>query len=161
MRRDPSSKSPIRRGGFNLFELTMVVAIVAVVAAIAAPRYAAASARYRADLAARRIVADLSLARTRAKTLSASQAVVFSPEAAQYQIPSLPGLDDSSAVYTVNLSDPPYNVETLAVMMGGGEPIVVFDGWGMPNAAARFDVSVGNEQRTIMLNPYTGKATIE
>ena len=43
-------------------ELVLVMVIVATLAAIAVPRYAQATSRYRADAAARRIAADLSLA---------------------------------------------------------------------------------------------------
>ena len=58
-------------GGFSLLEVVLVVAIIAVLAAIAAPRYGRAAGRYRADVAARRIVADLEYARLSARTAGA------------------------------------------------------------------------------------------
>jgi prepilin-type N-terminal cleavage/methylation domain-containing protein len=63
--------------GFSLLEVLLVLAIVAIFAAVAASRYGRASGRYRADLAARCITADLNLARSWAKTRSQSRPVVF------------------------------------------------------------------------------------
>src|SRR5204863_23675 len=67
--------TPILRAGpassrraFSLIEITLVLMVMGVLAALAVPRYASALARYRADAAARRIVADLDLARTTARS---------------------------------------------------------------------------------------------
>src|SRR5690606_27031377 len=68
----PQAAQPLRRG-FSLLELVMVLTIIAILAAIATPRYANAMARYRADLAARRIAADLLLAQRLARTESRSR----------------------------------------------------------------------------------------
>ena len=54
-------------GGFSLLELVVVMVIVAILAAIATPRYGKAVARYRTASAARKIAADLTFARKRAR----------------------------------------------------------------------------------------------
>ena len=61
------------RSGFTLIELVMVLAIIGLITAIAAPRYAASLARYRAESAARRVAADLALARREAAASSSSR----------------------------------------------------------------------------------------
>ena len=85
------------RGGFSLLEVLLVLAIVAICAAVAAPRYGRASGRYRADLAARRVLADLRLAQSYAKTASASRTVSFATTTEQYQLLAVPALDGRRA----------------------------------------------------------------
>ena len=81
---------------------------MAVFAAIAAPRYGQASGRYRLDLAARRVAADLRLAQSYAKAASASRTVVFTVETDQYQLSGVPAPDGATGDYTVSLSAEPY-----------------------------------------------------
>ncbi len=59
--------------GFTLVELIVVLGIMAIVSMVALPRYTGAMARYRADAAARRIAADLTLAQAEARQASQSR----------------------------------------------------------------------------------------
>lgn len=148
------------RHAFSLLELVLVLAIIATFAAIAAPRYAASAARYRADLAARRIVADLELCRSSAKAASSSRTVVFTVSTSQYRISDFASLDGKSGSYIVELAERPYEA-TLVSVDFAGDTEVKFDGWGIPNNAGTVIVSVVSEQRTVTVDAETGKATVQ
>jgi prepilin-type N-terminal cleavage/methylation domain-containing protein len=155
------SKSEIAgRGGFSLLEAVIVTAIIAVCAGIAIPRYARAVGRYQADLAARRVAADLRQAQGVARTTSASCTLVFTVATSKYQISGIPSFDGSSSTYTVDLTVPPYKA-TISSANFSGASQVVFSGWGVPNAGGTVVVSVRSEQRTITLNGQTGQVSIQ
>ena len=146
--------------GFSLLELVLVLAIIATMAAIAAPRYAASAARYRADSAARRIVADLALARSAAKANSSSRRVKFFVIGDQYRLFDLQPLDGDSSYYNINLSERPYEADIISVDFGTDDQII-FDGWGLPDSGGTVVLTVGSEQRTVVVDGETGKATIQ
>jgi type II secretory pathway pseudopilin PulG len=147
-------------GGFSLLELVLVLAIVVTLTAIAAPRYQGSVARYRADLAARRIVADLALAQSNAKAVSSSRSVVFSISANNYQMPDLPPLDGTAGSYIVELSEKPYEADITSADFGGNQD-VTFNGWGIPDSDGTVILTVGSEQRTVTLDAETGRAEVQ
>ncbi|MGP1272664.1 MAG: prepilin-type N-terminal cleavage/methylation domain-containing protein [Phycisphaerales bacterium] len=71
-------------GGFTLIELIVTAAIIAVVAAVAVPQFAAASARYRLDLATQRVLSDLSIVAGAASAAGTSRSVVFDAPSDSY-----------------------------------------------------------------------------
>jgi prepilin-type N-terminal cleavage/methylation domain-containing protein len=146
--------------GFSLLEVILVVAIMAVFAAVAAPRYGRASGRYRADLAARRVVADLRLAQSCAKAASSSRTVSFSTGTNQYQLLNVPSPDGVAGDYTVVLSAEPYNADLTGANFNGSSQ-VLFNGWGLPNSGGTVVVSAGSEQRTIVVDGGTGRVSIQ
>jgi len=137
----------------------LVLAIMTVLAALAAPRYGRASGRYRADLAARRVAADLRLVQACAKAASASRTVTFIPETEQYRLWNIPASDGKPGDYTVVLSDEPYRAELTGVNFNGGLQ-VVFNGWGLPDHGGTVVVSAGSEQRTILVDGTSGMVSI-
>jgi len=161
MRRGTATKLEIAAGGgFSLLEVVLVTAIIAVCAAIAIPRYGRAAGRYQADLAARRVAADLRQAQLHAKTTSASSTVAFTVATSTYQLVNAPSLDGKTGTYTVDLRVPPYKATIVSANFGGAGQ-VVFTGWGLPDKAGAVVVSVGSEQRTITLNGQTGQVSIQ
>ncbi len=147
------------KGGFSLLEVVLVLAILAIFTALAAPRYARASGRYRADLAARRVLGDLRLAQWYAKTVSASRTVSFSTTTDQYQLLSIPAPDGVSGDYTVALSAEPYRADLTNVSFSAGK--VTFTGWGLPDQAGTVVLTVGGEQRTVAVDNVTGRICLQ
>ena len=158
--RDSHRAGAILNGGFSLLELLLVLTIMATLTAMAVPRYQNSLARYRADLAAQRIVADLMQARTSAKTASASRTVAFSVAGNSYQIPQLSSLNGSSGGYSVILSERPYQVGLLSANFGGDTEII-YNGWGLPDSGGTVNLAIGTEQRTVTVDSETGRAGVQ
>jgi len=148
------------RRGFSLLEIVFVVAIFAVLAAMAVPRYGRATARYRADVAARRIAADIALTRKSARSAGAKRTLSFSVASGEYSVAGLADLRDSSADYRVDLKARPYEARMLSADFGGDAELV-FDGYGAPDSGGRVRVQVGEAVRTVLFDANTCEATVQ
>ena len=149
-----------RHTGFTLLDLMMAMAVIAIVAAIATPRYANALTRYRAEAAARRVVADLALARQTAKSTSSSRTVEFDAADDSYVIPNVRELDTTGTLYRVQLQDPPYQAQIVSVDLGGDAKLT-FDGFGIPDSGGFVIVQAGDYQYTVVVDPETGAAEVQ
>jgi prepilin-type N-terminal cleavage/methylation domain-containing protein len=149
---------PVR--AFNLTELAVVVVIIGILAGIALPRYADAVATRRLDAAARRLVVDLSLSRSRARTSSTSQTVAFDVNADRYELVGMDHPDRAGEKYSVHLSDEPYQAKIVSVQLGGDAEIV-FDGFGMPDTGGTIVIQVGGYQKTVIVDALTGQASVQ
>lgn len=149
-----------RARGFSIIEIVIVLTIVGLLAAVAIPRYANSVTRYRADAAARRIVADLELARSAASQASASRQVAFNSGNHTYQLQNVKNLNDNAANYDVDLTDPPYDAQIDAVDFGG-DAVLVFDGYGTPDSGGFVQIEVGTEVRRVDVDATSGRATIQ
>jgi Tfp pilus assembly protein FimT len=149
-----------RGGGFTIFELVLVLLIIAVVAGLGVARYGDSLQRYRADAAARRIVADMALARSKARMQSQSQAVVFSVAANRLSLTGVPDIDRPTGTYTTSLAEAPYYTRLVSVNFGGSSQ-VVFNGYGSPAASGTVVVAAGGYTKTVVLSQVTGRATIQ
>lgn len=146
--------------GFSLIELVLVLTIISILAAIAVPRYANSLARYRADAAARRIVADLDYARQFARSSSASVTVQFKTITNRVQLTGVPSLNDPGVDWQVELEHAPYRADLVSADFGG-DAVVVFNGYGDPDSGGTAVVSVGSVVKTVVLDPDTGKAVVQ
>lgn len=146
--------------GFSLLELILVLAIVATLAAIASPRYGYALARYRAEAAARRVAADLELARATAKADSTSVTVMFNLADNRYELIGVTSLDRDFTDAELVLSDEPYRSRLVAAGFNGNQ-VVVFDGYGVPDSGGTVVVSCGSVTRIVELDQHSGKATMQ
>lgn len=136
----------------------MVIFIVAIVASMAIPRFSASISRQRADAAARRVVADLALARRYASQTSTSVTVGFDVAASSYRLSGVPDPDRPGDEYEVRLTDELCHA-TIVSADFGGQPQVAFDGYGNVTGAARSGgkllIRVGSEQRVVTLDGGT------
>lgn len=144
--------------GFTLIELVLVVLITAVFAAIVVPRYTQSLSRYRAESAARRVVADLELARTTARNRSASQAVRFFLTSSEYELKGMADPIDPTATYRVALTDEPYRTVLTTFSLGGSDTIT-FNGFGQPDRGGTLTLRSGDAVRTVTIDAQTGRAT--
>jgi type II secretory pathway pseudopilin PulG len=149
-------------GAFTLFELVVVVLILAIAAAVTVPRYADNLLKVRADAAARRVAADLATAQARAKAKSCGQAVTFTvpPSGNRYQLDGVANPDRKSTTYIVDLAQPPYQV-ALGRVDFGGTTKVTFSGYGLPDRGGTIVVQCGKYTKTVMVDAGTGIATIQ
>ena len=149
-----------RHIGFTLIDLVMTVAVIAIIAAIATPRYANALTRYRAEAAARRVVADIRLTQQTAKTTSSSRTIIFDTTNHAYSIADVRALNGLSMTYVVELREPPYLAKIASVDMGGDAQLT-FDGFGIPDSGGSVVVRTGDYQYTVVVDPETGAAEIQ
>ncbi|UCD48762.1 MAG: GspH/FimT family pseudopilin [Phycisphaerales bacterium] len=154
-----NGKGTPRTTGFSLLELLLVLGILVTFAGLAIPRYGNAVFRHQADVAARRVAADLRQAQSYAKLASTACTVSFSVDTEQYQLANVPSFDGQPGDYIVDLSADPYNAKLISADFGGATQMV-FDGWGLPNSAGTVVIEVGSEQRTIAVDGETGEARI-
>ena len=147
-------------GAFSLLELVLVIAIVAVLATIAAPRYASSASRYRSEAAARRIVADLALARSQAYGTSATKTVKLDTETDLLVIAGVSPFDGAGSYYATDFSEDPYCADITRADFGGDNGLY-FDIYGKPNSGGSVVLQVGDHEQTIYLDANTGKASVQ
>ncbi len=68
--------------------------------------------------------------------------------------------DRPAAEYKVALSEEPYNA-TIVSADFGGDAEIIFDGWGVPDSGGSVLVQVGSHQKTIDVDPDTGRASVQ
>lgn len=147
------------RRGLTLVEVTIVVMALGILAAAAYPRLADNLHRSRVDAAAKRIAADLKLARQQAMTKSTTQQVSFTTLTNRYTLPGIADLSRSATTYTVLLADHPYRV-TLTSASLGGDALVQFNMHGVPDSGGVITVSSGGQQQTVSIHATSGVATV-
>ena len=152
-----NNQAESRRRGFSIVELVLVITILAVVAAIAAPRYAVALDGYRAEHAARRIVADISATQAAARATATTQAVVFNPATNSY---SLPTVVAGNASTRITLGDAPFYA-VLESASFNGNATLTFNGYAMPRSAGTVVVRSGQTRRTISVAIVSGAASVQ
>jgi type II secretory pathway pseudopilin PulG len=153
-------RRPAAAPAFSLVELVLCGVIVALLAAVALPRYASALTRFELDAAARRVAADVDLARSAAAAGSRSVEIQFLTDTDQIHIVNLPGLDGPDTEYRSNLAAEPYRTD-LATADLGGDNTLTFDGYGRPDSGGSVTLVRGAAHRTVTVDPDTGKAVVQ
>jgi hypothetical protein len=142
----------------TLAELLIVMVIIGLMAGIAVPRISDAMANRQASMAAKRVVADLELARHRAVQTSSSQTVKFGVN--RYVLVDMEDPDRAISSYTVDLAEEPYNAQIVSVDFGGDD-VLVFDVYGAADSGGTMVVRVGDWERIVTLDAVSGRATVE
>ena len=148
---------------FSLVELVLMLVIIGITAAIGAPRYANSLALYRSQMAAQRIAGDLNLARSRARSSSLGQTIIFNVATNVYNLPGVAGLSGqapSASSYTVNLTSDPY-AATLLTADFSGTATASFDRYGQAVAGGTVTVKSGSFTQTVTLDGVTGLAAVQ
>lgn len=147
-----------KRPGFSFIEMILVLVIAGIMASMALPRFSSFLANQHVEAAARRVVVDLALARRQAKITSSNQTVAFTLATNSYLIAGIGDRDRGTVDYEVVLSQSPYRA-TLVSADFGGDADIVFDGFGVPDSGGTIVVEVGRFQKTIVVDPQTGRAS--
>jgi len=150
---------------FSLAEALVILVVLALLGGIAVPRYSGAIARQSVNGAARRVVADLGVARRRAMLTDTIQSVTFDVSADRYVLNGMKHLTTSAAEYSVDLSGEAYGVNiALAEFVNdtdpAGDPTVVFDIYGHPDSEGWVIIRKGAHVAWISLDGETGRATM-
>jgi type II secretory pathway pseudopilin PulG len=139
------------RSGYSFVEIVVMVLVLGILAAVAAPKYSRALAIQRADAAARRMAADLRMARQYARTASQPQTVAFDATADSYAASSMPDPDRPGQTYAVSLSASQYFGDILSPDFGGAATIQ-FDVFGRPNSSGSVKVRSGGRECTVTVD---------
>lgn len=142
--------------GFSLIEVTIVITIIATLAAIAAPRYQDAVTRYRVELAATRVAADLDLARRHAVVSGTTVRVQFNGTTGTYTLVSVPDPRTGKSDTLVELGLAPYRAETPSVTFT--DERIEFDALGQPLGTGHVVIRVGTTDRTVQITATARKA---
>jgi type II secretory pathway pseudopilin PulG len=145
------------RCAFSIFELVIVFLIMGILTAVAAPKFFDSLLFHRVETAARRVKADLELARTQARLTSASQSITFVNSV--YTLSNAKGLDKLSAVYSVDLKKQPYSLDSATANFSN-LATVSFDGYGTPSSGGTVVLTAKSHSCTVILNGTTGDVTI-
>lgn len=156
-----------RRAGFTLIDITITILILGIVACVAVPRFSQSLNMVRADTAARHIAADLNYARHRAQVSSRPNEVNFTTSPAGYTMPTTPHLNRSGAAYAVNFSNLGLPVQLTANIQGANS--VTYNAFGLPTAGSPLTiitsgsiiVTSGTASKTVIINPQTGRASVQ
>ena len=154
------------RSGFSVVELLIVVLMMGIFAAVAAPTYLDSLVFHRVELAARRLKADLELARQTARLKSTAQTVAFTNSGYTLD-PVVKALDNPNESYSVDLSTPPFELTAVTANFNSTTSLT-FDGFGRPSSDGAPLSSDGtivlaakNHQCTVTVHAASGQVSIE
>ncbi len=154
---------PTHGGAFALTELVAVMVIIGILAALAIPRFASAAARQQVEAAARRVTADLRLARRLAKASSVPHRLNFDTQRNRYRIEQresdktwtpIAAADKSADSHAVDLEAAPYETELDSVTSNG---LLEFDAFGVPQKGIRLVLHAGSRWVTLTFDAETGE----
>jgi prepilin-type N-terminal cleavage/methylation domain-containing protein len=146
-----------RRCAFTIIELVIVLLVMSILTAVAAPTFFDSLLFHRVESAARRVKADLQLARTQARLTSATQSVTFVNSV--YTLSNTKSLDKPSAIYSVDLTKQPYSLNSATANFSN-LATVSFDGYGTPTSGGTVVLVAKSHSCTVTLNGTTGDVTI-
>jgi Tfp pilus assembly protein FimT len=147
-----------RRSAFALIDLVVSVLLMGVLAAVAIPRFSGAVQHHRATASARRICADIRLARNSAIASSASKRIDFDIAQSRYTLVGVNSLDKPGADYSLQLSGGTFESTIVSANLGG-DASLTFDIHGQPDSGGTIVVKAGSTQATVTVSSATGEAT--
>ena len=136
--------------GVTLFELLVVLTIIAIMAAVATQVFNNSNQQAKLQQAADRLTADLRLVANQARQDQQAYELVVDTASCSYQaagVKSLTGKDDIK----VDLGAPPYEISAIT-MNFGGETKVSFDPKGYVTNSGNIVLTMRNKQMVIDVN---------
>ncbi len=162
-----SSSRRIKKSGVTLAEITIAVMIIGILAASAAPIYANSLLQYRVDVAAQRIVQDVTQAQRVARQNNSSRTITFTTSDHSYAISGVSSLDRVSAPYKVSVNQAPYRVG-ITSLVTAAQPssqltsvAILFDRFGMPDQGISVTISAGAFQKRVDVAPTSGRVSVQ
>lgn len=147
------------RRGLTLIEVTVTVLIIGFLAAVATPAFSGFLNQARVDSAAKRIKADLALARQTAVAESTTTSITFTLMSGNYSVTGVDHPDHPGQAYNVDLSLYPYN-STIVMGLFGIDLTAQFDRFGQPQDGGSLQLQSGSAIQTVTLNADTGEASV-
>jgi type II secretion system protein H len=153
----PSRGYGTLRRAFTIFELVVVLMVMGIFTAVTAPTFFDSLLFHRVETAARRVKADLELARTQARLTSASQTITFTNST--YTISNTQNLDKPGSLYYVDLTKQPYSLDSATANFSNLSK-VSFDGYGTPLSGGTVVLKAKSHTCTVTVDATTGNVTI-
>ncbi|TWT88908.1 Type II transport protein GspH [Pseudobythopirellula maris] len=148
--RDQRTARPPRCAAYTLLELIAVMLIVSILTAVVAPRYYEAIDHRDADTAARRMAADMRLARSEAIRKSQPVVVRFADDSASYELEGVSHLDRAGQSNITTLGSNAERARIGSADFGGGR-VVTFDPFGRPSVTGTVTINSGDTTRSVQL----------
>lgn len=153
-----SGDRPSNRRGFTLVEVVIVIAIIGTVGTMGVLMYVRANTRYRVDAACGKLIADLRMAQTDARTTSTSRTVRFTAASAGYAILTDDEIGAGAAGIRVSLADAPYKASMTVLGVPGN--LLVFDGRGEALSGGIVILKCGAVEKAVRIEPGLGRAYV-
>jgi type II secretory pathway pseudopilin PulG len=138
-----------------------VLAIVVITSGVGIVRYSSSLRRYRVEIAAQRLAADIALVQTRARTSGQARSIRINETSNEYILVNEPSPDGNAKHTTVQLNVEPYLVAIAHVRMDIRGDTLTFDGYGASNAALQVKLTSGDQSRLVSVEPVSGRIHID
>ena len=157
------SAEKLPRVAMTLIELVVVLLVIGILAAVTTPRVADAMSSARIRATARLVVADISYAQHQARVQGAEKTIEFYPASDSYLLVGVADMNDSGQPYQVDLTSEPYEATLASAAFGSDGTVtkITFNRFGRPDFGGSLIVAVGSEQRTVVVDAVSGKATVQ
>ncbi len=145
--------------GFTLVEIVMVILLLGIIAAIAVPRFSDSLADLQAAAIARQIAQDIATVRRVARVTSTTKSISFDSADQTYTLNGVSNPDRRSDAYVVSITTHAPQA-TFGVINLGGDALLTFNGFGLPDSGGTIDVQVGQATKQVVIDAVTGSATV-
>lgn len=153
---DPTQRKQARRG-FSLAELVVVIVIIATLASVAAPRFASADSSFRVSGAAEQLADAIRDAAAEARRRSTTVVIRISVASDNFNAAVQSPLE---YLRIYNTSDDPFKADIRATEAADGGTKIFVNGFGVYSTSATIRISVGAQERAIMIDSVSGTVTV-